>query len=180
MECPIRHVETEFGEGKNDNQLCATILEASSVLEGIDPRGRVFSASMKIHGPFSTAWVTEIGFYSREIGWNSQIATAGPYAAVLEPSQSQRDKPEQNCTYAIVEQGNLKGRCFLDVPLALCRSKPAEITVGDEVGLLLMSSTIALVLRPSVQPGAFIRVGFFKREDAQWKLFYPTEGILLV
>ncbi|KAL2067178.1 hypothetical protein VTL71DRAFT_1602 [Oculimacula yallundae] len=73
--------------------------------ERLDPRGQVSKAHIKIIGPFSTATVAELGFCSGEIGWNSQKVTDGPWAAVLEPSQNQWAKPEQNCTYATVEQG---------------------------------------------------------------------------
>lgn len=181
MECPIRHVETEFGEQERDTQLVANILDASCVPEGLDPRGRVSNAYLRIQSPVAEARVTEIGFCSRNLEWNPLHVTIGPFSEVIEPSQNLWEMPEQHCTFATLQQGTMSEQCFLDVPLALCRSQPAEVVVGDWVGLLLISSTTALVLKmAAAKPGAYVRVGYFKPRETGWRFFNPSEGLVLL
>ena len=181
MECPIRHCETEFGQGKDDNKMVAKILDVSCTAEGLDPRGRVSDAWIKIEGPVAGARVGEVGLCSREVGkWKSQWVTDSHFAGLLEPSQNQWDKPSQNCTFATLVQGEGSSRCILDVPLALCRSPAAEVAIGDHVGLLLISTSTALVVKPATKPGAFVRVGYFKRQTTDINFFKPTSPVMLV
>jgi hypothetical protein len=56
--------------------------------------------------------------------------------------------------------------CYLDLPLRCARILPAEVRVGEEVSLLLWSSTTCWVLKPvRVKYGYYKRIGLLKVKD---------------
>jgi hypothetical protein len=167
IEAPIYHVETDFYKYPSSPEHVATVASARCKPEGMDLRGRVASGTLKIRGPIVTAQVTEIGLCESKTDRLTELFSF---------NKPKVEKPKV-CTYATLKSTKHEGRCFLDVPLALCRTEPAEVVVGQIVTCLMISSTTALVLKPvPATPGAYNRVGFFREG---WT-FGPQDTVVIL
>jgi hypothetical protein len=77
---------------------------------------------------------------------------------------------EDLVTYATLQSDNLEDRCYLDIPLALCRSEPAEVVVGQQLTCLMISSSVSMVLKAVPEtPGSYTRVGLFRPKTEGWQ-----------
>lgn len=169
IEAPIYHVETDFYKYSSSPEHVATVVSARCKPEGMDPRGRVVSGTLKIRGPIVTAQVTEIGLCESETDRLTKLISI---------NKPKVEKPKV-CTYATLKSTKHEGRCFLDVPLALCRTEPTEVVVGQIVTCLMISTTTALVLKPvPATPGAYYRVGVFKGSEG-WT-FGPQDTVVIL
>jgi hypothetical protein len=80
----------------------------------------------------------------------------------------------------MLKNGDNEEHCYLDVPLALCRTNPAEVAVGDTLTCLVISSRTALVLKACGEvPGIYTRVGIFLPKSETWS-FGDSGSIVIV
>jgi hypothetical protein len=168
IEAPIKHIETDFYKNKHSPTLVATICDVSTTQAGLDPRGVVTTGYLRIRGPMAEAKVTAIGICEREGSHIEEMlkTTAKIMPDSVDPSRSHRDKSQDFCTYATLQFGGTEGRCYLDCPLVLSRKDPAEVSIGEEVMLLVISSYITMVLKTVPDtPGSYRRVGLFKLKE---------------
>jgi hypothetical protein len=184
VEAPIRHVEVEFSKAIHSPKLFAKIINASCSPEGLDPRGRVSSGYLQIQGPRVDVQVTEIGFRHRDMSAQSFSERSMDMLVTLRsigPPTGLRTQEELAlCTYAMLKNGDNEEHCYLDVPLALCRTNPAEVAVGDTLTCLVISSRTALVLKACGEvPGIYTRVGIFLPKSETWS-FGDSGSIVIV
>lgn len=183
IEAPIRHVEKDFCRTKFGVNYVAKIIDASATPEGLDPRGRVTGGYLRIQGPMGEARVTAIGIIEREGSPAEQMqkTMARIRPDDVDPSFSYRERNKDLCTYAKLRRDNMEGRCYLDLPLALCRREPAEVVVGQEVTCLVISSTTIMVLKPVPEtPGSYTRVGPFQPKGDGWRFDNNRESIFII
>ncbi|KAK0113949.1 hypothetical protein ONS96_014798 [Cadophora gregata f. sp. sojae] len=185
IESPIRFEETNFHWRNFTTRPIAQILEVQTVPEGLDPRGRVKDGVLKMQSPMTEATVHKIGIRSR-IGPDS-VNLLNIYletdASALDPSLIVRQDDRETATYVILKVYGIAGagdgesgkkevpgifelECLLDLPLCCARLPPAEVVVGEEVVLLVISSVTCWVLKKlRTRPGYYKRVGVFKVKD---------------
>lgn len=183
VEAPIRHTIKDFYKTKHSATCVAEIIDASVTLVGVDPRGRVNDGYLKIWGPTREAQVTAIGVCERE---GSQMEKFEKTAAqispgAIDPSLSYRGRTEDLGTFATLQSGGLEDRCYLDIPLALCRSEPAEVVVGQQLTCLMISSGMSLVLKavPGT-PKCYTRVGLFQPKTKGWGFVASKTNIMVI
>ncbi|KAH7418629.1 heterokaryon incompatibility protein-domain-containing protein [Cadophora sp. MPI-SDFR-AT-0126] len=185
IESPIRFEETNFHWRNFTTKAIAEIQDVNTVLEGIDPRGRVRDGVLKIHSPMTEATVHKVGIRSR--GDSNSLKMLNVYqqtdASALDPSLIVKHDDRELATYAILKVYGLAGagdtkaekrevpnifelECLLDLPLCCARVPPAEVILGEEVTLLVLSSITCWVLKKMrTRPGYYKRVGMFKLKD---------------
>ena len=184
IEAPIRHVEVEFSKTIHSPKLLAKIINASCSPEGLDPRGRVSSGYLQIQGPLVDVQVTEIGFRHRDMSAQSfserSMAMLVNLRSIGSAMSSRTQEDLALCTYAMLKDGDNEEYCYLDVPLALCRTNPAEVAVGDTLTCLVISSRTVLVLKAYGEvPGIYTRVGIFLPNSESWS-FWDSGSIVIV
>lgn len=183
MEAPIQHFETEFSLYKRSARLLAKVIDVSCSAEGLDPRGCVTGGYLRITGPRDVVQVIEIGLCDQplshaEVIRKSNLETGRMLAdSTLDPF-SETDKL---VTYALLRKDNLEARAYLDCPLALCRSEPAEVAVGDIVTCLLISDTSCLILKPMPERlGVYRRVGYCQAGSEGWPFVNDHRSIVVL
>lgn len=172
VEAPIRHTDEGFHKTKHSTTCIAEVIDASVTLVGVDPRGRVSDGYLRIQGPMREVQVSAIGICEREGSQTEELkktaARISPDA--IDPSLSYRGRMEDLVTYATLQSDNLEDRCYLDIPLALCRSEPAEVVVGQRLTCLMISSSVTMVLKAVPEtPGSYTRVGLFRPKTEGWQ-----------
>lgn len=170
VEAPIRHRITDFYKTKHSATLVAEITHASVTLAGVDPRGRVSDGCLRIQGPMRRVQVTGIGICERKGSAKEEFQKrVAQISDAVDKSLAYRGKVHDLVTYATIQSGDLEGRCLLDIPLALCRSQPAEVSVGQQLVCLMISSGMSVVLKAVPHsPGSYTRVGLFEPETEGW------------
>lgn len=183
VEAPIRHIEKDFYKTKHSAICIAEVIDASVTLVGVDPRGRVSDGYLRIQGPMREVQVTAIGICARE---GSQMDEFKKTSALISPdaidlSLSYRGTMEDLVTYATLQSGNLEDRCYLDIPLAICRSEPAEVTVGQKLTCLMISSSVIVVLKAVPDtPGSYTRVGLFQPKKKGWQFVGNRDNSIII
>jgi hypothetical protein len=169
IESPIRHVETEFYKSHHSAIFLATVISAHCTPEGRDPRGRVSNGTLKIRSHTVTAQVTGISVDEPEMDEVTKMTSA----------MNPRPKGDKAITFAMLKTASGEGRACLDVPLALCRSEPAEVAVGQKVICLAISNTTGLVLSPVTgRPKTHVRVGIIRHPEG-WS-YGPQETVVII
>lgn len=169
IESPIRHVETDFSMYDHSASLVATVVSAHCTPEGRDPRGRVSDGMLRIHGHTVVATVIDIAVEEPEMDELTKLTS------VTNP----RPKGDKAVTVALLKTSKSEARAQLDIPLALCRSKPAEVVVGQKLLCLAISNTTELVLAPVAgRAKTYIRVGIIRPPEG-WKLG-PQETVAII
>jgi hypothetical protein len=134
VEAPIQHLEC-LGYAKAE--FTATVVAVSCTTEGLDSRGRVSSGYLKLQGP--VVYCKSAAFTVRD-GSSLQESDTCVELRVHNPAE----------------------KCELDIPLSMTRNPPAKVSSGQDLTLLRISTTVALVLREVIDiPGAYRRVGIF-------------------
>jgi hypothetical protein len=182
-EAPIRHMEKDFSKTKFSARCVAQVVDASATPVGQDPRGRINSGYLRIQGPMGEARVTAIGTCERY--GSAQEKTQKDFARIMSPDVDQdlsfRERIQDHCTYATLQRDGQEGRCYLDLPLCLCRTKPAEVVVGQEVSCLVISSTTVMVLKAVPKtPGSYTRVGIFCPANEGWRFEEGRNSIFII
>jgi Heterokaryon incompatibility protein (HET) len=171
IEAPVKHIEKDFYRTKFSARYVAKIMDASTTPTGLNPRGRVTGGYLRIQGPMGEARVTAIGTCEREgsAAEEMQKTMAKIRPDSIDPSLSHQDSDHDLCTYATLQRDGKEGRCYLDLPLALCRVEPAEVAIGEELMLLVVSSITIMVLKAVPDtPGSYTRVGLFRPKEEGW------------
>jgi hypothetical protein len=129
------------------------------------------------------ARVTEIGICEREGSHAEEMQKklAQIKLDAIDPSLSRQDSSRDLCTYATLQRDGKEGRCYLDVPLALCRIEPAEVAVGEELTCLVISSSTIMVLKPVPNtPSTYTRVGLFQPKESGWWFENDRNSIFII
>ncbi|KAK5677194.1 hypothetical protein LTS10_010383 [Elasticomyces elasticus] len=174
VEAPIRHATKDFYKTKHSATCVAEVVDVAVTLAGVDPRGRVSDGFLKLRGPMRGVVVTAIGSCERENSYKDNFPkTAAQISpAAIDPSIARRKPAADMVTFATIRSGKLEDRCYLDIPLVLCRSEPCEVSVGQQLTCLMLSSRMCMVLKAVAQTrGVYTRVGLFKPKTEGWKLF---------
>jgi hypothetical protein len=185
VEAPILHAVKDFYKTKHSATCVARVIDASITPVGVNPRGRVSDGFLRLQGPMVEVRVADIGICERQGSQREQFeksaAKISPKA--IDPSLSYRGKMVDLVTYATLRAGHLEDRCYLDIPLALCRSEPAEVVVGQRLLCIIISSKMAMVLKPVPQTtgstATYTRVGLFKPKTEGWQ-FVVDDNVSIV
>jgi hypothetical protein len=196
IEAPIRFEETNFHWSNFATRPVAQILDAHTVPEGLDPRGRLRGGVLTLQGPMVEATVQEIGLGMREASETEQMMERYKEmdASAVDPSLLPKRDDRDLATCAVLTVMGQRGRgdndddddddkenegeetpemlrvqCFLDLPLCCARIPPAEVVVDEQVMLLMLSSITCWVLKPMRRRYAhYKRVGIFQAKDRIW------------
>jgi len=181
IEAPIQHVETNFYKTTHSSVLVAIIEEVSCTPEGLDPRGKVSSGYLRILGPRLDVQVTEVGFRHRDMAAHTIPALPGTSMEDLVSEGIRTREGFVYCTYATLRNSENEAHCYLDVPLALCRTQPAEVAVGDTLTCLKISSRTALVLKACGEvPDTYTRVGIFQLDYEGWTFQVDGKSVVII
>ena len=181
IESPIRHVETDFYRTEHSPKMMAKIIEAKCIAAGQDPRGRVSDGYLRIEGPTLDVEVTEIGLRPREMDNTTQNAMRERELERMVAAGMRERQGYASCTYACLSDGAMTDYCWLDVPLTLCVSHPAEVEIGMRVTCLVISSRTILVLKSvRERPDTYTRVGIFTPGSDGWKFNITGKSIAIV
>ncbi|KAK3642958.1 hypothetical protein LTR56_010555 [Elasticomyces elasticus] len=174
VEAPIRHATKNFYKTKHSATCVAEVVNVAVTLAGVDPRGRVSDGFLRLRGPMRGVVVTAIGSCERENSYKDNFpkTAAQMSPAAIDPSIARREPAADMVTFATIRSGKLEDRCYLDIPLVLCRSEPCEVSVGQQLTCLMLSSRMCMVLKAVAQTrGVYTRVGLFKPKTEGWKFF---------
>jgi Heterokaryon incompatibility protein (HET) len=183
MEAPIQHFETEFSLNQWSAKPIAKIIGVSCTAEGLDPRGRVAGGYLRISGPMDTIRVVDVGLCEqpRSVEETLRRITLKNRPTLADPTLDPLFERDKLVTYATLRKGELEARAYLDCPLALCRSEPAEVAVGDNVIGLVVSSRSCLILKEIPDtPGAYRRVGYFVPNREGWSFANDRGSIFIL
>ena len=180
IESPIRHVETDFYKTEHSPKMMAKIIEVQCTPAGRDPRGCVSGGYLRIEGPTLEVEVVEMGLRSREMDNTTQNTMTERELERMVAAGMRTRQGYNFCTYAVLSNGSMRDYCYLDVPLTLCSSIPAEVFVGMKVTCLVLSSRTVLVLT-SVRgsPNTYTRVGIFLPGSEGWKFDITGRSIVI-
>lgn len=183
VEAPIRHIDLVLNNTPHATKFVAKIIAASVTPEGLDPRGRVSEGYLRIQGPMGVAVVTAIGECERE---GSEAEEMMKTMATISPDQIDRGLSPRNsglniCTYATLRRECKQGICYLDVYSGISGIATAEVRVGEEVTLFVVSTEMVMVLRsvPGA-PGSYTRVGIFTTKEEGWAFPHSRESIFII
>ena len=186
MEAPIKHIDKDFHKTPNSAKCNVEIVDASTTLAGVDPRGRVTDGHLRVRGLITEARVTAIGVCERE---GDQVEKFSKNSAEISPGHvdrsltSYRDLGTELATYVMLQwdEGDVEDRAYLDVPLVLSRSSPAEVIVGEQVLCLMISTSTLMVLKAIDDDFTeFVRVGLFRPKSKGWGFVKtPESGIII-
>ncbi|KAK3166666.1 hypothetical protein OEA41_009791 [Lepraria neglecta] len=181
IESPIWHVETDFYKTEHSPKTMAKIIEAKCDLAGQDARGQVSGGYLRIEGPTLDVEVVEIGLRTREMDNTAQNFMTERQLERMVAASLRKHQGYESCTYAVLSNGTMKDHCYLDVPLTLCSSLPAEVSVGMRVTCLVISSRTVLVLKSLREfPDTYTRVGIFCPGSDGWKFNITGRSIVIV
>jgi hypothetical protein len=183
VEAPIRHIDLVLNDTPFATKFVAKIIAASATPKGLDPRGRVSEGYLRIQGPMGVAVVTAVGECERE---GSEAEEMMKKMAARLPDQidrglSPRDSGPNICTYATLRREGKQGICYLDVYSGNSGTATAEVRVGEEVTLFVVSTAMVMVLRsvPGA-PGCYTRVGIFTTKEEGWVFPHSRESIFII
>jgi hypothetical protein len=177
VESPIRHMDLTLDDSVHATKFISKIIAASVTPVGLDPRGRVAEGYLRIQGPMGRAMVTAIGECDREGSEAEEMMKlmARILPGGIDPSLSPPPSSQDLCTYAKVRREGKEGICYLDIPRVAGGTEPAEICVGEEVTLLVISTDMVMVLKPVPDVlGSYTRVGIFKPKEKGWSFPNPN------
>lgn len=127
------------------------------------------------------AQVTQIGVCRRErLG-----ADAGPKTVLMAmPEPNRNPLPErftdEMCTYVIVRNKHCQAQGYLDLPLVLGRTRPAEVIVRQSMLCVRISDRMDLLLKlGESDPRECSRVGFLYSYTEAWDSNLATSRVVI-
>jgi hypothetical protein len=177
VEAPIRHIELNLDESIHATEFVAKIVAASVTPVGQDPRGEISEGYLRIQGPLGTAIVTAIGECERE-GTEAEemikkmTVTSSDH---IDRGLSPQSSGPNFCTYVMLRREGREGICCLDIYRDPAGTATAEVYVGDEVSLLVISTAMIMALKPVPGvSGSYTRIGIFEPKEKGW--LFPRNG----
>jgi hypothetical protein len=158
VESPIQHIGPYSSHSFGKGETVATVLSAGCTPEGVDARGRIVKGYLKIQGPTVPCRIGSIGI-------------------VEEPGYHDSD------SYAKLVTPYLEGTCNLDIHVVFAQTTPGEVRVGEEMLLLRISDSVALVMRGMEDiPGAYQRIGIFwmQKDVEDWFVECPHSSLFIL
>jgi hypothetical protein len=179
IEAPITHLpDFEPSIAGDTSKITAVVIAASCTPEGLDIRGRVKRGYVRMKGPTIDVTVVSLrspsGRSERGAAWTGSIRIGDRLCDVVGSLKGSKALAETD-TSADLTDGTNGGACFLDLPLVLGRTDPAEVSLGDPVTCFQISGSAALVLRSVPDtPGEYTRIGIMSVNKQSW-LFTKTQ-----